>query len=257
MTGDSETRPAVRPTVAAVLGHDDAVATGVDEAVRCDARLVLIAAPDVPRARVRRAVQRCRSRAPGLEVVVVHGSACRFAACARPPAELVVAPPDVTPDLLGTGRTAILVVPAPIPTSGPVVLGMAAWTGGDVIGTAVREAGRRGSQLQVVRAWSDPAVDPGFVRPDVLRRWDEVDTQLLADTEERLGPWQPVDGTPVRTLVVMDTAPETLALFARSACLLVVGHRVGAAPSPLVTLARNVRCPLLIMPDGDGADPGC
>lgn len=246
----------VRPTVATVLGRDDTVTAGTEEAVRRDARLVLIAAPDIPAGRVGRAVRRCRARAPGLDVVVVRDRACRYACCARPPVTLVVEPSDVTSDLLGAARTEILVTPAPVPASGPVVLGMAAWTGGTVVRAADREARTRDAELQVVRAWSDPGVDPGVVRPDVLRRWDEVDTRLRSDAEQRLDGLRCADAGPVRTLVVMDSAPEALALFARTARLLVVGHRADADPAPLVTLARSVRCPLLIVPDGDDRPAG-
>ncbi len=245
-----------RPTVAVVLGRDDdTVAAAADEAVRRDARLALIAPKDEPVARVKRAARRCRSRAPGLEVVVVRDRACQFTGGPRPPAELVVEPAEVTPDLLGGARTEILVVPPSGSTSGPVVLGMAAWTGSSVIRAAVRESAGRAAELQVVRAWSDPEVDPGVVRPDVLQRWDEVDKRLRSDTEKRLGPWRNGDGAPARTLVVMDSAPEALALFTRTACLLVIGHRIDANPAPLVTLARIVRCPLLIVPDGEGTQP--
>lgn len=242
------TRVAIVPTVACMLGRDDTVATAADEAVRLDARLALLTTPDSSPSDVARAVRRCRLGAPGLDVLVVREWACRIAACARPPAELVVEPADVTPDLLDAARTEILVVPAAPAPPGPVVLGLAAWTGERVVRAAVREAGRRDTDVQVVRAWSDPDVDPGVVRPDVLRRWDEVDARLRADAEKRLGPRRHDDG-PLRTLVVRDSAPEALALFARSACLLVVGHRTGVDPAPLVTLAGTVRCPLLIVPD--------
>lgn len=242
------TRVVIRPTVACVLGRDDTVATAADEAVRLDARLALITPPGTPPSDVARAARRCRLRAPGLEVLVVREWACRIAACARPPAELVVEPPQVTPGLLDAARTEILVLPGVPAPSGPVVLGLAAWTGERVVRAAVREASTRDADVEVVRAWSDPDVDPGVVRPDVLRRWDVIDARLRADAEERLGRWQHDDG-PLRTLVVMDSAHEALALFARSACLLVVGHRTGADPAPLVTLARTVHCPLLIVPD--------
>lgn len=168
---------------------------------------------------------------------------------------LVVEPADVTPDLLGAARTEILVVPPTGSVSGPVVLGMAASTGDSALRAAVRESAGRGAELQVVRAWSDPDVDPGVVRSDVLARWDELDTRLRSDAEERLGRWQDDGGAPARTLVVMDSAPEALALFTRTACLLVIGHRTEVDPGPVVTLARIVGCPMLIVPDDEGARP--
>lgn len=118
--GVPATPESLRPTVATVLGRDESV-----EAVRREARLALIAAPDSAPARVRRALRSCRSGSPGLEVVVVRDRACRLSGCARPPAELVVEPSDITPELLATTRAEILVAATPVPATGPVVLGMA------------------------------------------------------------------------------------------------------------------------------------
>ncbi|MCM3847710.1 universal stress protein [Pseudonocardia sp. DR1-2] len=238
------------PTVVAAVPGELTIDAAVDEATRRDARLVLLVPPGTPVPLLARALRRCHTRSPGLRVTPVRGNACP-PACVRPPDVLVLDTADVTAAIVDDGRSTLLLVPPGGGTDGPVVLGLAPWTGGAVAAAAVRQARARRAGLRVLQVWSDPAVDPGLVGDATLRRWDVHDAGLRDAALRTLAPWRPAGDPDPEVLVVRDDAPESLALFAAGACVLVVGHRGGgrSPAAPLVRLARTVSCPLLIVPD--------
>ncbi|MCO7196699.1 universal stress protein [Pseudonocardia sp. McavD-2-B] len=238
------------PAVVAAVPGASSVDAAVDEATRRDARLVLLVPLDTPIPRLARILRRCHARSPGLRITPVRGSDCP-PVWARPADVFVLDAADVTAAIVDDGRSTLLLVPPGGEPDGPVVLGLAPWTGGAVAAAAVREARARGVGLRVLQVWSDPAVDPGLVGDATLRRWDVHDAGLRDAALRTLAPWRVAGDPDPEVLVVRDEADESLALFAAGACVLVVGHRGGgrSPAAPLVRLARTVSCPLLIVPD--------
>ena len=141
----------------------------------------------------------------------------------------------------------------------PVVLGVGPATEPEVIEFAFAEAQNRRAGLVAVRTWNDPLVDLGLLLPAGITRWDTADERVRGDLARQLGPCSLAHpGVEVEQLVVNDGCAELLAAVALDARLLVLGRPArgalldGVTASPAVTLARNVPCPVVIVPPVPG-----
>jgi nucleotide-binding universal stress UspA family protein len=145
--------------------------------------------------------------------------------------------------------------PSPEAENGPVVLGAAPWTGEEVISLAFREASDRHAPLLAVRAWSDPGLDLGWLRPDRLARWDRAEERARRELELMLSPWTVIHpDVSVERLVVQDRRADILVALSQRARLLVLGRSARGAPlagiagSPVELLIRAAGCPVAVVP---------
>jgi nucleotide-binding universal stress UspA family protein len=139
---------------------------------------------------------------------------------------------------------------------GPIVLGAAPWTEEQAFELAFREAADRRAPLIAVRAWSDPQIDIGSLRPEQLRDWDRAEDRARCELELELSPWTVIHpDVRIEKMVVQDRATELLLALSRRAQLLVLGRSGrGAllgliAGSPADALLRAAKCPVLVVPD--------
>jgi hypothetical protein len=89
--------------------------------------------------------------------------------------------------------------PSPDAVDGPVVLGAAPRTGENVIELAFQETSHRGAKLLAVRAWSEPAVDLGWLRADRIGAWDSAEQRVRLELDHALSAWTIINpGVPVR-----------------------------------------------------------
>jgi nucleotide-binding universal stress UspA family protein len=153
----------------------------------------------------------------------------------------------------------VVAVPASDPTReaehGPVVLGAAPWTADRVLGLAFQEASDRNAPLRVVRVWSEPSIDLGWLRPDRATRWDCAEERARLELEMALSAWTVIHpDVPVEMMVVQDHAADFLVTLSYSARLLVLGRSArgvllsSIAGSPVDVLLRNAHSPVLVVP---------
>jgi nucleotide-binding universal stress UspA family protein len=146
--------------------------------------------------------------------------------------------------------------PSPKTVRGPVVLGAAPWTAVPVLELAFQEAADRGATLHAVRAWSDPRIDIGWLRPDRIAEWDGAEERARCELEHALSAWRIIHpGVPVETIVVEDHPADLLVALSHHAQLLVLGRSsrsallAGIAGSTVDVLLRSAACPVLVVPD--------
>lgn len=195
---------------------------------------------------------------PGLLVRTARDLAGRVLGPLRPPmatalvrelvgavagARMLVVPQSLPelPEVVGTMSEPVVAVPdRELPSAhGDVVLALAPWTGGEVVGAAFETAARYGADLQVVRAL-EPAGDAAEAArtcEDDLAVWRLALPEVTVDLE-----------------VVGSDPTEALTRRAREAQLVVMGPpaRGGARglldPSPGSELLRTSPCPVLVVP---------
>lgn len=182
---------------------------------------------------------------------------------------VVAGPADHVDGLVMSAWCPVVVVPsaqAPSPRSGaglawharetvPVVVGVGPATEPEVLDFAFAEAQRRHAGLLAVGTWNDPFVDLGAVLPGRIERWDAADNRVRDELGQQLSAvrvdYPDVD---VEQLVVNDRCAELLVAVAPHARLLVLGRPTrgaslnGVFPSPAITLARRLPCPVAVVP---------
>lgn len=225
------------------------------------------------RAAFARAVSAARHAAADVVVTAncLGGSVLHTALVASADADLLVVagPAQHVDELVMSAWCPVVIVPsaqAPSPRSSaqllrhardpvPVVVGVGPETEPKVIDFAFAEAQRRHAGLLAVRTWNDPLVDLGALLPGRMERWDAADEHVRDDLRLQLSAarlaYPDVD---TEQRVVNDRCAELLAATAAHARLLVLGRPArgallnGVAPSPAITLARHVGCPVAVVP---------
>lgn len=150
----------------------------------------------------------------------------------------------------------VFVLPDPLPAEhGPVALGLAPWTGEEVIDLAFQEATRRHTRLVAVRTWTDPQLNLSTLRPDQLHMWDRRNDRARREVDLALSAWRVIfPDVEVDALVVQDRTADFLFALTGLSQLLVLGRSArGAllatiAGSPVSELLPRARCPLLVVP---------
>lgn len=174
----------------------------------------------------------------------------------------VVVVPTTLPDtaaVVAASYCPVVVVPADAPSpeaeAGPVVLAVAPWTAEDVVALAFEEASGQHAPLLVVRAWAEPGIDLGRLRPGPIVAWDRAEERGELELEFAISPWRVIHpDVDVRCLAVEDEAAELLVALSYRARLLVLGRSArgtllgGLSESPVAALLRTARCPVLIVP---------
>jgi nucleotide-binding universal stress UspA family protein len=138
---------------------------------------------------------------------------------------------------------------------GPVALGVAPWTGEEVIDLAFTEAALLHAPLFAVRTWSDPRLSLATLRSDRLVRWDRANERARRELELALSAWAVIHPeVQVETAVMQDNTADFLLSLTRRSRLLVLGRSTrgallaGIAGSPVDGLLRSARCPVLVVP---------
>lgn len=219
------------------------------------------------------AVATARRAAPGvaLSATTPELPTLRAVLAATAEAELVVVggPADHV-DVLVTGAFCPVVVvpdrptPVPRPRAGlprhsrdslPVVVGVGPATEPEVLDFAFAETQRRGAGLIAVRTWNDPLIDLGALLPGRIERWDAATARQRQELADQLSAFRlAYPDVETEQLVVEDRCAELLAALALNARLLVLGRPSRGAlmntalPSPAITLARHVPCPVAVVP---------
>lgn len=239
------------------------------EAHRRDAALhIMIGSSDAHSGSGRRglfagALATVRDAVPGLPVL--GGSARRPVPDAlqqlSADAAIVVVPmthPD-TAAIVAASYCPVVVVPgdapAPEAETGPVVLAVAPWTTEDVVALAFDEASEQHAPLLAVRAWTEPGIDLGRLRPGPIVEWDRAEERRERELELAISPWRVIHpDVDVRCVAVEDGASELLVALSHGARLLVLGRSArgallgGVSESPVAALLRMARCPVLVVP---------
>jgi len=175
-------------------------------------------------------------------------------------AGLVVLPADL-PELevvVAEAYCPVVVVPERATTPGaPVVVGVVPWTTEDTIELAFSAAAALRAELVAVRAWDDPSVDLGLLRPDRIADWDRVEQRARTELELALSlPRLVRPDVPVQLVVAQDRPADLLLAMSARAQLLVLGRSergallAGVAASPVDTLLRAHWCPIVVVPPG-------
>jgi nucleotide-binding universal stress UspA family protein len=106
-----------------------------------------------------------------------------------------------------------------------------------------------------VRAWTEPGIDLGMLRPDRIAEWDHAEERVLHDLEIALSPWPIIHPElDVRVVAVQDRPAELLVALSHRARMVVVGRSErggflgGFSESPVSALLREARCPVLVVP---------
>ncbi|MCE3553135.1 universal stress protein [Pseudonocardia sp. RS11V-5] len=218
---------------------------------------VLVPRDDVAAART---VHRLREAHPGLAVHLrsLPAPVDRSLTRLTHDAALLVLPFPATAVVLSSAGCPTAVVPAGEPERGKVIVGVAPWTGSEVLHAAVEQALGRHAELVAVRAWSSRLVDLGRVLPAMLTRWDDRAARAERELLEALRPWR--EASPalrLHPLVVHDDAAPLLTSLSGHAELLVVGRsgRGGLtrtlAGAPAAAVVAAAHCPVLVVPGPD------
>jgi nucleotide-binding universal stress UspA family protein len=173
-------------------------------------------------------------------------------------AGLVVVPaglPEVA-DVVAQSYCPVVTVPDEPPrVGGPVLVGVVPWTPEAAVDLAFAAAEDRRVGLVAVRAWDDPALDLGLLRPDRIDRWDGVEHRAARELELALSAQRVVHPlVPVQPMVVQDGPTELLLALSTRAQLLVLGRSergallTGLAGSPVAELLGAVCCPVVVVP---------
>lgn len=213
-----------------------------------------------PRSAFARLLRTVREAVPGLAVAEHRdGSAAAPAVrCRSVDASLVVVPGDL-PELgavVAESYCPVVVVPERAPNpGGAVVVGVVPWTTEATLELAFAAAGARRTKVVAVRAWEDPAVDLGLLRPDRIARWDRVERRCRTELELALSAERVVHPeVPVDLVVIQDRPAEVLLAMTGRAQLLVLGRSERGAllsslvGSPVDALLRAARCPVVVVP---------
>ena len=170
-------------------------------------------------------------------------------------AALLVLPFPASAEVLSSALCPTAVVPADEPERGRVVVGVAPWTGNEVLHTAIEQAVGRHAELVAVRARNSRLVDLGRVLPAMLTRWDDRAARTERELAEALRPWRTANpGLPLRSLVVRDDAAPLLIMHSAHAELLVLGRSERGsltrtlAGAPAAAVVAAARCPVLVVP---------
>jgi len=173
--------------------------------------------------------------------------------------------PDVAA-VVADAHCPVAVVPAaPEVVQGPVVLAAAPWTGDCVVELAFAEASDLRAPLRAVRAWTEPRIDLGLLRPVRSAEWDGAgrDSTEWDSAEERvqheldiaLSPWRFIHPeVDLQAVAVQDRAAGLLVALSRRARLVIVGRSErgaflgGFSESPVTALLRAAHCPILVVP---------
>jgi hypothetical protein len=177
-------------------------------------------------------------------------------------AGLLVVPTDL-PDLdrvVAEAYCPVAAVPRrPSPPGGSVVVGVAPWTTEDTVALAFTEAAARRVRLVAVRAWDEPGIDLGWLRPERIAEWDQAAGRARRQVEWALSAQRVVHpDVPVEVVVAQDSPTELLLALSTRARLLVLGRScrgallAGLAGSPVSELLRAVRCPVVVVPAEGG-----
>jgi hypothetical protein len=147
------------------------------------------------------------------------------------------------------------VTPSPEAEHGPVMLAVAPWTPEHVVELAFEMASQLRVSLLAVRAWTDPVLDLGRLRPERIAEWDRTEQRVHRELDMSLSAWRVIHpNVAVQVATVQDSASELLVTFSHRARLLVLGRSTrgtllgGIAESPMTALLRAARCPILVVP---------
>ena len=280
MNGPARTAPGTAPTAGAVnvlvcgdeRGHA-ALRWAAAEARRRRLPLEVLvtahtpAGPPQRRPAFVRALAAVRAAMPGLTMAARAASGETVDALRRRSvgAAALVVPadlPEIT-DVVAQSWCPVVAVPERPTTPGePVVVGVAPWTSEGTIDLAFTEADARRTRLIAVRAWDEPAVDLGWLRPDRIARWDRAEQHARSELEMALSAERIVHpDVPVELVVVQDDPAEMLLALSGRAQLVVLGRSArGAllanlAGSPVDALLRAARCPVIVVPAEGPAMP--
>jgi nucleotide-binding universal stress UspA family protein len=221
--------------------------------------IVLDEAVDVERApgsAFARLLRTVREAVPGLAVAAHRGAAAVQSRSVD--ASMVVVPADL-PELgavVAGSYCPVAVVPERAANpGGAVVVGVVPWTTEATLELAFAAAHARRTKVVAVRAWDDPAVDLGLLRPDRIARWDRVEQRARTELELALSAERVVHPeVPVDLVVVQDRPAELLLAMTGRAQLLVLGRSERGAllsslvGSPVDALLRAARCPVVVVP---------
>ncbi|GAA3458668.1 universal stress protein [Saccharothrix longispora] len=148
----------------------------------------------------------------------------------------------------------VAVIRGPVPTSGPVVVGVdGSPVGEGAVAFAFEEASSRGVPLTAVIAWKDFLVDSVY-GSRVTVDWAYVEDEQRRLLAERLAGWQEkYPDVAVQRVVVRERPARALVDIARDAQLLVVGtHGLGGFAGMLLgstsqALIHHAPCPLAVV----------
>ncbi|MBB3084358.1 universal stress protein [Geodermatophilus sabuli] len=175
--------------------------------------------------------------AGGLSGVLLGSTAAAVVQHARCP---VIALPD---DWQGSGNG-----------QGPVVVGVDGRPGVDeVLAVAVAGATSRGTDLVVLHAWHDAALEVALGRYGGLVDWDAVVAERRRHLAALVAPWRTrAAGIEIREVVVRERPAAALRNAAVGAQLLVVGHRprgvVARLGSTTLGVLHRAACPVAVVP---------
>ena len=245
-----------------------ALSWAASEAARRRAPLQVVVADDQRTPQERQtlfadAVASIRHAAPGISVLAHtgHGPTVQTLRELSAEAAALVVPaslPSVT-IVVADSYCPVFVVPEdaahPAAERGPVVLGVAPWTGEHVIDLAFREAELRRAGLFAVRTWFDARIDLGRPRSDAIQQWDPAEARVRRELELSLSAWSADHpDVHVETVVVADRAAHFLLSVTGRARLLVLGRTVrgalltGIVGFPVSNVLHRARCPVLVVP---------
>jgi nucleotide-binding universal stress UspA family protein len=209
-----------------------------------------------------RALDAIRQAVPGLAVSAHPADTGTAPALQRRSidAGLVVVPADL-PELelvVAGSYCPVVVVPERATTPGaPVVVGVVPWTGEDTIELAFSAAAALRAKLVAVRAWDDPSIDLGLLRPDRIAAWDRAAERARTELELAVSAARVVHpDVPVELVVVQDRPADLLLAMSSRAQVLVLGRSergallAGVAGSPVGTVLRAHWCPVVVVPPG-------
>jgi nucleotide-binding universal stress UspA family protein len=137
---------------------------------------------------------------------------------------------------------------------GPVVVGIDGRPGVDeVLAVAVAGATSRGTDLVVLHAWRDAALEVALGPYGGLVDWDAVVAERRRHLAALVAPWRErAAGTGIREVVVRARPAAALRDAAAGAQLLVVGHRprgvLGRLGSTTLGVLHRAACPVAVVP---------